>query len=48
MLSVVADAINDAFFDRIGDNILEWDDTGITIVEDYRDELEQIVKGTEP
>ena len=48
MLSVVADAVNDAFFDRIGDNILEWDDTGITIVEDYRDELEQIVKGTEP
>ncbi|MBQ3388896.1 MAG: TerB N-terminal domain-containing protein [Thermoguttaceae bacterium] len=48
IVSVVADAINEAFFDRIGDNILEWNDTGITVVEDYRDELEQIVKGVKP
>ena len=48
IVSVVADAINEAFFDRIGDNVLEWNDAGITVVEDYRGELEQMMKGIKP
>ncbi|MGN0364058.1 MAG: TerB N-terminal domain-containing protein [Bilifractor sp.] len=39
MPSIVTDTINEVFFDEIGDNILECDGSQITIVEDYRDDL---------
>ena len=45
MPSVVADAINEALFDEIGDNILECDGDTITLVEDYRDDVLQIFGG---
>ena len=45
MPSVVADTINEAFFDQIGDNVLEWDGSRMTVVEDYREEMLQIWKG---
>ena len=45
MPSVVADAINEALFDEIGDNILECDGDIITLVEDYRDDVLQIFGG---
>ena len=35
MPSVVADAINEAFFDDIGDNIVECDNDRLLLVEDY-------------
>ena len=41
MPSVVADAINEAFFDEIGDSVLECEGDAIRIVEDYRGELER-------
>jgi len=44
MASVVTDAINEKFFDQIGDNILECDGRTISLVEDYRDDIEEIVK----
>ena len=39
MASIVADTINEAFFDEIGDNILECDGDTLTLVEDYREEM---------
>ena len=39
MPSVIADAINEALFDLIGDTVVECDGETITLVEDYRDDL---------
>ena len=44
MPSVVADAINEALFDEIGDNVLTCEGDEITLVEDYREELESILE----
>ena len=43
MPSVVTDAINEVLFDEIGDNVLECDGDKITLVEDYRMDLEDIL-----
>ncbi len=43
--SVVADRINEALFDRIGDSALECDGNTISLVEDYREDLERILRG---
>lgn len=39
MPSVIADAINEALFDLIGDTVVECDGEAITLVEDYRDDI---------
>ena len=44
MPSVVADTINEALFDEIGDNVLECDGNTITLVEDYRGEILQCME----
>ena len=41
MSSVVTDAINEAFFDEIGDNVLACDGEEIRVVEDYREDIVQ-------
>ena len=45
MASVVADAINEALYDEIGDNMLECDGDDISIVEDYREDITRILGG---
>lgn len=45
MVSVVTDRINEALFDEIGDNVLECDGDGITLVEDYREDVAFILGG---
>ena len=45
MPSVVTDTINEALFDAIGDSVLEYDGVNITVVEDYREELAEILGG---
>lgn len=45
MPSVVADTINEALFDEIGDNVLECDGSTITVVEDYREDILQMLGG---
>ena len=42
MPSVVADTINGALFDEIGDNVLEEDGDTLAVVEDYREEILQL------
>ena len=44
MPSVVADTINSALFDEIGDNILECDGKTLKIVEDYVEEVEKLLE----
>lgn len=39
MPSIIADAINEALFDLIGDTVVECDGETITLVEDYRDDI---------
>lgn len=41
--SVVADALNEAFFDEVGDSILECDGDRICLVEDYVEEVRGMV-----
>ena len=45
MPSVAADRINEALFDEIGDNVLECDGDAITVVEDYREDILQMLGG---
>ena len=45
MPAVAADTINETLFDEIGDNVLECDGNTITLVEDYRDDLLQLLGG---
>jgi hypothetical protein len=43
MPSVVADSINEAFFGEFGDSVVSSDGSAISIVEDYRDELAEML-----
>lgn len=43
MPSIVTDTINEAFFDEIGDNILECDGDRITLVGDYVEDVRALV-----
>ena len=45
MPSVVTDAINEALFDEIGDNVLACDGEEISLVEDYREDLDLLLGG---
>ena len=43
MPSLVADTINEVLYDEIGDNVVECDSDVITLVEDYREDLGEMV-----
>ena len=43
MPSIVADAINEALFDEIGDSVIECDGSTLCLIEDYREDLEQYI-----
>lgn len=45
MPSIVADTINETFFDEIGDNVVECEDDHLTLVEDYQEDVEDILGG---
>ena len=45
MSSIVADTINEALFDEIGDNVLECDGDRITVVEDYKEDVIEVLGG---
>ena len=43
MLSVLTDEINEAFYDRFGDTVLDTDETGAPVlIDDYAEELRQL------
>ena len=43
MPSMVADAINEAMFDEIGDTVLSCEDDALSLVDDYRDDIAQLL-----
>ena len=43
--SVITDSINELLFDEIGDNVLECDGSTITLVEDYKEDIINILGG---
>ncbi len=45
MPSIVTDTINEAFFDDIGDNILECEGEKLSLVEDYIEDVKAIIRG---
>ena len=47
MPSMTADLINEALFDEIGDTVLLCEDDTLLLVDDYIEELEQILGGTD-
>ena len=42
--ALAADTINEVLFDEIGDNVLECTDDRITLVEDYREDLNRMLQ----
>ena len=46
MPALVVDTINEAFYDEIGDNILEYDGDEISLIEDYREDVAAILGGS--
>lgn len=47
MPSMAADAINEALFEAIGDTVLLCEDDRLLLAEDYREELEELLGGTD-
>ncbi|WP_152666506.1 tellurite resistance TerB C-terminal domain-containing protein [Limosilactobacillus panis] len=48
MVSIVADQINEALFDEIGDDVIEFNqDDQPAIIEDYRADLEKMFSDKE-
>ena len=45
MPSIVADTINEALFDVFGDNVLDCDGDVLLAVEDYQEEILQMLGG---
>ena len=45
MPSIAADRINDALFDEIGDTVLLCEDDRLMLVEDYMEDLTQLLGG---
>ena len=46
MPSLVADTVNELLYDEIGDTVLVCENESLSLVEDYREELEQLLGGT--
>ena len=46
MPAVIADTINEVFYDEIGDTIVVCEDDVLSLVEDYREDVEQIIGGS--
>lgn len=45
MPEIIADSINEAFFDEIGDSVVECIGKDITLIEDYREDIIRIMGG---
>lgn len=45
MPSIVADRINETLYDEIGDTMIEYDGQNLSLVEDYRDDVMDILGG---
>ena len=48
MPALTADMINEAMYDEIGDSIVDCDNDNLSLVEDYREDLTQLLGGDQP
>ena len=48
MPALTADMINEAMYDEIGDSIVDCDNENLSLVEDYREDLTQLLGGDQP
>ncbi len=46
MPALIADTVNEQFYEEIGDTILLCEDDRLAVVDDYREEIEQLIGGT--
>ena len=46
MSSLVADEINEALFDAIGDTVISCEEEKLSLIEDYREDVEQLLRGS--
>ena len=46
MPEVFADSLNDVLFDEIGDTVVECTDDDIILIEDYRNDIKQLLRQT--
>ena len=46
MPALVADAVNEAFFGEIGDTVMEETDEGLSLVEDYIEDIKRLLGGS--
>ena len=44
MLSVLADAINDKYFDEFGDTVIDFDGEMPFVIEDYQEDLRGLLE----
>ena len=44
-MEVVADEINESYYDEVGDNIVEIEDNKLVFIEDYREDIEELLYG---
>lgn len=46
MPSIIAERINEMFYDDFADNIVEYDDIKLSIVDDYKDDLQNLINSS--
>lgn len=46
MPSLVADKINEALYDIVGDTVVSWEEEKLSLIEDYRDDVKQLLEGS--
>ena len=46
MPALIADTVNELFYDEIGDTVLLCEDDRLAVVDDYREDIEQLIGGT--
>ena len=44
MAEIIADQINESFYEQIGDMVVECENDRLKIVEDYRDDIEKLLE----
>ena len=45
MPSIAADAVNEAFFDEIGDTVVLCEGDALVLVEDYMEDIQRLLGG---
>lgn len=44
--AIIADTVNEVFYDEIGDTVLLCENDSLYLVDDYREDVEQLIGGS--